>query len=600
MYFLLLIVVLEGLVAPATDAYTINYFDCNDATKIHRYQMNELCEDSNNGHNTTKEYKLLQRVKKYDLEGYSCQITKTTFNFYCGAYAHLKLMRVPDIELNVPVSLLQCMDLVTKRTYTAPDGKKHRLVIQDEVNIKSQDLGVLHDGDDSVSCEGQQIKMGEHIINDALQMSQIKILLQRQKYTTDRKRRIEVTGEHLRLPTNCKLITGVCRTARKTFVWTPPGSKCELEQIRTVRLRQERDYLVDDDNKILLKPVGSAPSPSRCATTTLTTTEYSDIFLAERGQFPMMGNDVRLSIYVQGLADYTLHSAEKLIEEAATKAKLKLCKQKYQLEDNIIHHVEGSHFASRKGDVAYLFQCKEKTGTIQPQSKCFKNIPIEGGFVNAISRVFTQHSAPTRCNQNFPLEVNTNEGWITLNPQPTQVHAPAELPLEHYIVHHNDLAGGGMYTENELKNWQDHLEDGSYADAVIGTLSYGVCINSGSCSNEGDVTNNFDLSRLNPLVGLEQLSPWAQLDKFLTTNAAYLAAIVIMIEITRILIMLVTLTTTFLREGIQGLVAILFMTCCGQLHKYQKIRRRAQESRTHASNVEMQGLQQEQALEGEM
>ena len=443
-----------------------------------------------------------------------------------------------------------------------------------------------------MTCEGQQIKIGEHIINDALQMSQIKILLQTQKYTTNKEKQIEVTGEHLRLPPTCKLTARTCRTSQKTYIWTPPETKCELERIRTVRLRKARNYLIDDDNKILLKPVGSVPSPSRCATTTLITTEYPDIFLAERGEFPRMGNDVRLTAYVQGLADYTLHSAEKLIEQAASQAKLKLCKQKYQLEDNIIHHVEGPHFASRKGDVAYLFQCKEKTANVHPQSKCFKDIPIEGGFVNAISQVFTQHSAPTRCNQNFPLEVNTNEGWITLNPQPVQVQAPAELPLEHYIVHHNDLAGGGMYTENELENWQDHLEDGSYADAVVGTLSYGVCVNRGSCSNEGDVTNNFDLSRLNPLLeGLEQLSPWAQLDKFLTTNAAYLAAVVIMIEAARILIMIVILVTTFLREGIQGLAAILLTTCCGQIHQYQKIRRRAQKLRRRASNMEMQGLQ---------
>ena len=91
-------------------------------------------------------------------------------------------MKIPDIELNVPLNNLQCMDMVTRQMYTTPDGKQHRIIIQDEVNIKSQDLGVLHDGDNSVSCEGQEIRIGEHIIQDALQLSQYKILVQKQKY----------------------------------------------------------------------------------------------------------------------------------------------------------------------------------------------------------------------------------------------------------------------------------------------------------------------------------------------------------------------------------------------------------------------------------
>ena len=67
----LLIVLIETLVAPATVAYTINYFDCNDAKRIHRYRVNDLCEENNSGQNITKVYQLLQWIRKYDLEGYN-------------------------------------------------------------------------------------------------------------------------------------------------------------------------------------------------------------------------------------------------------------------------------------------------------------------------------------------------------------------------------------------------------------------------------------------------------------------------------------------------------------------------------------------------
>ena len=161
-------------------------------------------------------------------------------------------------------------------------------------------------------------------------MQSVCTLLMDGDYTSDKKGRIEVTGDHLRLPKTCKITSGTCRTASKTYTWTPPTSKCELEEIRKVKLRPVREYLVDDENKILLKPLGTVPAPSRCPTTSLITTEYPDVLLAEKGKFPMMGNDVRMDTYIQGLADYTLYSAENLIEQTAIQAKLKLCKQKYQ------------------------------------------------------------------------------------------------------------------------------------------------------------------------------------------------------------------------------------------------------------------------------
>jgi hypothetical protein len=513
----------------------------------------------------------------------------------------MKLMVVPDIELNVPVSSMECRDLVMKKKYTTLDGKTHKIALQEENIIKSQDLGLIHDEDDKVSCEGQGIRIQDHLINDAVQVSQIKIVIQKEAYSTDAKGRVEVLGDHLRLPKTCKSVRGSCQTAGKTYFWTPPDSKCPLEKVRNVRMRPSGKYMVDDDNKVLLKILGQVPAPSKCPTTTIMTTEYPDLYLATEGNFPNLGNEVQIDTFVAALADYTMFHTEQEIQKAAIEAKEKLCQQKYQLEDGDIHRVDKDHFASRKGDVAYLFQCKQKTGTVKTMETCYKDIPIEpNGFVNALTKVFTEKSAPVRCNPNFPLEIHTNEGWITLSPSPKQVQTPEKLPITHYLINHKDLVGGGIYTQDELKNWRDHLEDGTFQDAIMGTLTYGVCVNSGDCEGADGSSANYDLSRLNPLLkGLQQLDMWTQLDNFLKEYATYLAVVVILIETFRLFSMVILFITTLMREGLSGLLAIMFMTCCGEIHKYQKIRRRRKRHRDQ-EEMELQDVPDGNVSEGDM
>ena len=568
------------------NAYTIDYWDCNSIEKTHRYEIENICSNDDLGVSKLTDYSILQIVEKKDSKGFSCQITRSTFLFFCGAFSHFKIMDVPDIQITEPINSMECRNLVNRKTYTTPDGKTHPIKLQGVNLIKSEDLGLIKDGDNSVSCQGEKMKVGQNIIDNVLKVSQFTIIVRAEEYSVDNKDRVEVTSDHIKLPRTCKVSQGGCQTALKTYFWTPPSKKCKFQELRRVKMKQLGNYLIDDKTKVLLKVLGKTPSPSKCPTATLFLTEYHDIFLTTNQNFPKFGTTIEIDTFITSLADYTLFHAEQAIQKAISAAKSQICQQKYELNDNKIHALGDGHFSSRNGDVLYLFQCKMKTGKIDPKEQCYADIPIEGGFVSSADKLLIKTSSPVRCNKNFPQEIRTKEGWITLTPTPTKVQPPMKMPLKHYLINHEDLVGGGLYTSFELTSWRNHLEDRNFGTALMGTLSYGVCVNEGECADSSSTSGstNFDLTRLNPVNLVENLNIWEKLDQWVKTYSAYLSLVVILIETTKLATMIIIFVTTLIQNGLGGLWSIIFLTCCGD---YQKVKRRAKRLKQSSIHMEM-------------
>ena len=567
---LLLLLVVKGI------CYSIDYYDCNNVDKIHRYQIDDLCNDKDPIDTTPTDYSIVQLVTNKELQGYSCQVIRSMWTFYCGAYSHYKLMAVPDIEVTQNLSKMECQQLISTKIFKTPDGKSHQISLQATIVIKSEDLGLIKDGDDKVSCEGEEYRIGRNIINNVLKVSQYKVTLKREKYMMDQKGRMEVSTDHMRLPRSCRFSQMGCQTSMKTYIWMPPESKCNYQQLRRTKMKSTGDYLIDDKNKILLKVLGKTPAPSKCPTSTLILTEYPDIFLTTNENFPKFGEEIEIDTFITSLADYTLFSAERAIQQATSVAQSRICQQRYTMNDEEIHSLGEGHYGSRNGDVIYLFSCEKKIGRIDPKKQCYEDIPIQNGFVSPISRLLLTQSAPVRCNKHFPMEIKTNEGWITLNPSLKKVQPPLQMPFDHYRMNHKDLVGGGIYTQYELTSWRQHLDDRNFQDALVGTLSYGVCVNTGNCEELSTSTStNFDLTRLNPLIILDELNIWEKFDKFLKDYSTYLAVIVILIETTKFISMIVVYVTTLLQQGMSGFVSIVFLTCCGSVQRYRELKRKA-------------------------
>ena len=95
---------LEALV----DSYSVDYFDCRTPKGISRYDVSRACEEDRMNDPTKQTYYLLQKQEITQLKGHSCQVIKSSFLLYCGAWSHQKFAEVPKIEITQEVTRLEC------------------------------------------------------------------------------------------------------------------------------------------------------------------------------------------------------------------------------------------------------------------------------------------------------------------------------------------------------------------------------------------------------------------------------------------------------------------------------------------------------------
>ena len=496
----------------------------------------------------------------------------------------MKLMRIPKIQDTIILSASECQNLIRRKQFRTPDKVKHQIAVPGKTIIPSFDIGTISDKG-AISCTGQTIKEpnGE-IVERALQLSQYTIVIRKEEYEL-RGSQIDVTTAHLQLPGSCKVNTGYCSTTDSAYLWDLPKTRCKLEKVRDVEFQAEQGYLVDHSTKILLKMTGQQPSPEKCPIAQIFTTEYPDLFLTidKRARFHDLGTQLEIDTYARALSDYTLFEAENKIAKLGDSSQRALCKNSVQDPDKI-HHIQGSHFASRKGEVVYLFECSAKTGKIGTTEACYTMVPLaKGGFVNPENRVLTKQAPQEKCSRYHPLIVQAREGWIALSPLPKQITPPEKKQISHYLTTHEDLSSGGIYTQAELDSWRTHLEMMGYTQALTNQIAYGVCVNNQDCPTiTGQETTNYDLANLQAKI-LQDISILGRMKRFIVEYSAYICSLALMLELIRFCVTLFTISLTLARQGVQGVKLLMFTLCCSKYIKYVKIR----DSRVKANEEEL-------------
>ena len=241
--------------------------------------------------------------------------------------------------------------------------------------------------------------------------------------------------------------------------------------------------------------------------------------------------------------------------------------------------ITGRQFVKRNGDTIERFECEEKRGQIKSSNICYEDVPLtDGGYVKAVSRMFTNTSAVIPCKPRFGIKIKTEEQiWIELSGvgTPRRMHQPAEYPHKKEVeVKHEDLASGGLYTPEEIQAWESHLSFGDVSEAITKTLTYGVCQHQGQCPTSGTVPA-YDLSSLVPGSHiLEQLNIFQKFKHMVENCGIWLSLIVVIIETIKILIYLSTFATILLQEGVMGLQAAMYLLCCTGQRVAKKIRKR--------------------------
>ena len=79
--------------------FNLKYYDCTDIDRLHQLDGNSAFHPQ-----FKTNLRLKQKVNIYNVKGCSCEEVQSVFYFTCGVWGHHKLWRLPNIEIQQPVT----------------------------------------------------------------------------------------------------------------------------------------------------------------------------------------------------------------------------------------------------------------------------------------------------------------------------------------------------------------------------------------------------------------------------------------------------------------------------------------------------------------
>ena len=200
-------------------------------------------------------------------------------------------------------------------------------------------------------------------------------------------------------------------------------------------------------------------------------------------------------------------------------------------------------------------------------TQCTDENPLEGGqYVKVTNSILTSHASPWPCNPHYGLKIRTLEGpWVELTPALKQIQTPAIFPVLAPRYQREDLSVGGIYIGAELDSWREHIAYGDLHTAIVKTLTMGVCVGDGTCQ----ASPSSPAYHLNNLLNLENLfeaiDPIEHVKSFIKKNTVYISLLVLLIQGLKFVAFVSSIFTTLLQEGVQGMMAVLYLLFCGKI-----------------------------------
>ena len=153
-------VVLVALVIRA-GSYRIDYWDCSRPGAIQEYDLRSYCETTQQllGLQKSRKYHVLQKKKKTEMEGWSCMSIRSTFILHCGMFSHQELIQMPDIEIKESIPQQKCKTMINTGYMITKEGSTHEVKIGEETVFHVSERGILHEENNKIWCEGQELKM---------------------------------------------------------------------------------------------------------------------------------------------------------------------------------------------------------------------------------------------------------------------------------------------------------------------------------------------------------------------------------------------------------------------------------------------------------
>ena len=581
------------------ELYRVKYRDCSSPTNIQRLNIFKTCEIDSVNDDQNERYAILQQMRNQILKGYKCKVVRSQWILMCGAFSHERMIEVPQIEIVQAISANDCENMVNTNTFVSKYGTTHGVAMNKETVFSVNELGMTHtESSGKIWCQGQQLKIGDTVVNDVLVMSQYRIALEREEYLTSSTQaqtlhQVEATFDHVKLPKMCTAAAGGCVTRDWTYVWDPAPIACQLMKIQEGTFAHENGYLVDHQLKLLFKTTGENSGLPGCPPGKLMYTEQRGIVLSKNSDYPWIDRQLDLATWSDQKDDYIVYTLERAAGKLENNMEKRLCNSKFMklADTSQVIPMKKDRFAKRLGDILFTFICPEKVGKVAPmKNACINKVPLEGGlYMNPFTRIASKHASTIDCSDHFPLTILSEDGWITITDTIQPAIAPKEIKLMDDKIDHESMKAGGIYRPEALSQFEEILEYGSFHEAIIERLGYGICRKEGPCSSESQIKIGtapiYDLTKLTEQLQNE-MSMFSAVDAWVTRYGGYLALINILGWTAQLLIAGGMVMITTMKDGLAAGIAAIYAVLCFLPNQVGKVRRQAARKRASAPQPE--------------
>lgn len=588
-----------------TDAYSINFLDCSSPQAVKTFQKHSLCDGGSanlvNGvpvrlpeKSLQASLSVLQRRSVREFSGHSCAIKVSTFMFRCGAWSHLKLARPPSLGEHLQLTTDKCREVFQTRRYSDRWLFNGIPVQPDQPVVTSTvALGSLKEEDDSVVCTGETFHDTDVTHSNVVLIKHYEINLETRKFLVLENDKVEVIEDHYRLP--CHHNEGGCLVGQHTYIWSVTEEHCPLTIVK--HLNQPawtmNSFIVDHHDKFLVNTTRTETTYPGC-TLPVISTEYPDLYLttspAAVGLKPVSPRDVQVSVHSAIKLSYLSYSLESKLSATSDNLSKKVCRsEKLSMGDSLIQ-LEDARFGRIVGDIVYLFTCVNRTDRILEAEFCYSDIPISEGFVDPATRLYKNHSTRVPCHRRFPMVVESTNGWIEILPELKPITAPRKYQHQTTNIQSEDFKDSGLYTANELKEFQHLLTFPDYKKALLNEVSLGNCVTDDQCKtvSSSDQITAYNFNQLVPAI-VNEFDILHNLDNWIHSYGDYLAALCILLIFFKLFVNLIILTITWMRAGPSAALAFLTHLCLSKSRASDKIVRRRGEAQRKNRDCEHNG-----------
>jgi hypothetical protein len=468
--------------------------------------------------------------------------------------------------------------------------------------IRVESVGSLKINNQHVDCVGEQGRIDNHIMSNLMRLEEFHIILEPEEFLLH-DGEVESSSDHVKLPKACPASKSFCETASGTYIWEMPKSHCDLELVTHFNPRRENNLLIDETSKILVNMTTKALFPN-CGQREIYHTSYQDIYVVKgrnmiTGVRRMHPADVRTDAMIASISAYVMFQAEEKIDLVAASWRHQICRDRFQHKADEPQQLNAELFGLRRGDIYYTFKCPKKTASILEADRCFQDIPITGSekaFVDPITRLLKIHSPELPCSKRLPMKVKAQNQWIEISPHLRRVNPPEErFPTSELEDQHVDMGHSGIYTPQELEDWEVIVNFPNYRQALMTEITLGSCTFTGGCGMSSETVGvpSYDLQRL-VNEGIQELSPWKQVETWIYANGSLLAALVLLLTALQWGLYLILVATAMVKEGPSSAIAVAGLICCSAPQTYGRVQRRQARLRKRETE-ELYPLQQPSA-----